>query len=473
MPIITASPKKYDHISLTPPEGVRKAAKRGLELRREFGRGGTAVGVARARDLSNGKSISPDTAKRMKAYFDRHQPDQKAEGFDSGEKGYPSAGRVAWLLWGGDAGYSWAKKVVMQMEAADKKVSAALSPTDIRVYTHHDGDYTDTQVVVEAVDDIIGHMDVFRDVEHLNEFLKPRDGVSFTNLPSGRLGYIGGIELPNSQRGVGLGRKALLLLEKEAAALGLKGIALLSTQEAAGFWKKMGFHESQADSDFYYFNTPMFKYIGKASDSSEEDRVNKKPSMAHVVLALHMAADALAGDTGEVEASLATALGLAVGLGLGGQTPTTPSYSNETTTEWTANSLEPELQPIAYLESKNNHGLTHKAHSKGEWDTAYGALGMKPSSGYDQYQKSSSLKSDYPGLDEQSFDSLFREDTDFYNAVANDHWLGLISKLGTPERAAFAWRFGRGAALNATDEEIKAAPYVKAYMRLLGESSSS
>lgn len=120
MTSINAAPEKYKHINFTPPKGVRSAAKRGLEMRKEHGRGGTAVGVARARDLSNGKQISPSTAKRMKAYFDRHQPDQKAEGFDSGEEGYPSAGRVAWLLWGGDAGYAWAKKIVKQMEAADE-----------------------------------------------------------------------------------------------------------------------------------------------------------------------------------------------------------------------------------------------------------------------------------------------------------------------------------------------------------------
>jgi hypothetical protein len=93
-----AAPEKYKHIDFKPPDGVRKAAKRGLEMRKEHGRGGTAVGVARARDLMNGKTISPSTARRMKAYFDRHQPDQKAEGFSSGEDGYPSAGRVAWCL---------------------------------------------------------------------------------------------------------------------------------------------------------------------------------------------------------------------------------------------------------------------------------------------------------------------------------------------------------------------------------------
>jgi lambda family phage portal protein len=112
---------RYDHIDFSPPQGVREEAKRGLEWRREFNRGGTEVGVARARDLSNGKNISPDTAKRMKAYFDRHEADKKGEGFSPGEKGFPSAGRIAWALWGGDSGQAWANKLNEQMDAADKR----------------------------------------------------------------------------------------------------------------------------------------------------------------------------------------------------------------------------------------------------------------------------------------------------------------------------------------------------------------
>jgi hypothetical protein len=112
---------KYDHINFEPPKGVQKAASIGLEMREEHGRGGTAVGVARARDLSNGKTISPETAKRMKSFFARHEVDKKAEGFNSGEDGYPSAGRVAWMLWGGDAGQSWSNKLVDQINAADEK----------------------------------------------------------------------------------------------------------------------------------------------------------------------------------------------------------------------------------------------------------------------------------------------------------------------------------------------------------------
>lgn len=94
-------------------------ADRGLKWRREFGRGGTAVGVARARDIKNRKNLSDDTVKRMNSYFARHEVDKKAEGFKKGEKGYPSNGRIAWALWGGDAGQVWAKRKVNQLEKAE------------------------------------------------------------------------------------------------------------------------------------------------------------------------------------------------------------------------------------------------------------------------------------------------------------------------------------------------------------------
>lgn len=110
---------KYDDINFTPPAGVRAEAKRGLEWRDEYNRGGTAVGVARARDLSNGKAISPDTARRMSSFFARHEVDKKGQGFSPGEDGFPSAGRIAWALWGGDPGQAWASKLTRQMDAAD------------------------------------------------------------------------------------------------------------------------------------------------------------------------------------------------------------------------------------------------------------------------------------------------------------------------------------------------------------------
>jgi HK97 family phage prohead protease len=112
--------ERYEHIDFTPPAGVREEAQRGLDWRSEFGRGGTAVGVARGRDLSNGTTISPETARRMKAYFDRHEVDKQGEGWSPGQNGFPSNGRIAWALWGGDSGYSWSKKLVRQMNSADE-----------------------------------------------------------------------------------------------------------------------------------------------------------------------------------------------------------------------------------------------------------------------------------------------------------------------------------------------------------------
>jgi len=112
---------KYDHIDFTPPGGVRDEAAKGLAWRDEFNRGGTAVGVARARDLSNGTNISPDTAKRMVSYFARHEVDKQGEGWSPGEDGFPSAGRIAWALWGGDPGQAWASKLTRQIDAADEE----------------------------------------------------------------------------------------------------------------------------------------------------------------------------------------------------------------------------------------------------------------------------------------------------------------------------------------------------------------
>ena len=113
--------KKYEDIDFTPPADVQEEAQRGLDWRAEHGRGGTAVGVARARDLSNGVSVSPETIRRMVNYFTRHEVDKEAEGFERGEDGYPSAGRIAWALWGGDAGKRWANSIRDRMDAEDER----------------------------------------------------------------------------------------------------------------------------------------------------------------------------------------------------------------------------------------------------------------------------------------------------------------------------------------------------------------
>jgi len=83
-------------------------AKRGLGWRKKHKRGGTLVGVARARDIINNVDFPDSTITRMHSYFSRHEVDKNGKGFSPGEQGFPSAGRIAWALWGGDAGQTWA-----------------------------------------------------------------------------------------------------------------------------------------------------------------------------------------------------------------------------------------------------------------------------------------------------------------------------------------------------------------------------
>ena len=101
--------KALSDLDLTPSDSMANEAQRGLDWRKEFNRGGTAVGVARARDIVNKTKLSPNTVLRMYSFFSRHEVDKQGQGFNRGSDGYPSAGRIAWALWGGDAGFSWAK----------------------------------------------------------------------------------------------------------------------------------------------------------------------------------------------------------------------------------------------------------------------------------------------------------------------------------------------------------------------------
>ncbi|MGA1619416.1 MAG: hypothetical protein ACO37F_13020, partial [Pirellulales bacterium] len=79
-------------------------------------RGMTPVGIARARDLQNGIELSPETVRRMLAYFTRHEVDKQGSTWEEQGKGWQ-----AWQGWGGDPGFAWARKVVGQMNAADEK----------------------------------------------------------------------------------------------------------------------------------------------------------------------------------------------------------------------------------------------------------------------------------------------------------------------------------------------------------------
>ena len=119
--------KKYKDEWFIPPQGVRNRAEKGLKDRKRYGRGGLSnkqaseqgigSGVQRAVNLKNGNKVSPQTIKRMKSFFARHEKNKNSTKPD----GTPGAGKIAWDLWGGDAGKRWAESVDKKMKRADEK----------------------------------------------------------------------------------------------------------------------------------------------------------------------------------------------------------------------------------------------------------------------------------------------------------------------------------------------------------------
>jgi hypothetical protein len=96
----------------TVPKSVQAEAKRALAWRAEKDRGGTPVGLNTARTLAKGGQVGIRKIRHIAKYFPRHEVDKKGTGYSPGEKTYPSNGRIAWALWGGDAARSWASAIV-------------------------------------------------------------------------------------------------------------------------------------------------------------------------------------------------------------------------------------------------------------------------------------------------------------------------------------------------------------------------
>ena len=95
-----------------PTAGMKSAAKRAIRWK-EQGKAkgaGTAVGWTRAGQLARGETLSLSTVKRMYSFFSRHEVDKKGKDFNNTSN--PSNGRIMWDAWGGDAGFSWSRKIV-------------------------------------------------------------------------------------------------------------------------------------------------------------------------------------------------------------------------------------------------------------------------------------------------------------------------------------------------------------------------
>jgi HK97 family phage prohead protease len=148
------------------PKKAQENAKRGLELREKWGRGGTAVGVARARDLSNGADLSLRTISRM-ASFNRHrqnyQPDKRES--DGGQ----TAGTIAWLLWGGTEGIDWA--INFNKNKNDTNMQKQFKTFDCK-FEIKDSETEDEYFKINAYGSTFGNTDLVNDVVEKGAFKK-------------------------------------------------------------------------------------------------------------------------------------------------------------------------------------------------------------------------------------------------------------------------------------------------------------
>jgi 8-oxo-dGTP diphosphatase len=138
---------------------------------------------------------------------------------------------------------------------------------------------------------------------------------------------------------------------------------------------------------------------------------------------------------------------------------------------WGPEGLHADLIPIAHLESSFGKNVKHEKNTKGEFHTAFGALGFKPVTAHEEYLKTPKLQELYPDLkDPADFVRHFQADPKFYNLTASAHFSRLKRIHGSPEKAAFAWRWGHAAANAAHDDQIQKDIYVQKYRHLATQS---
>ena len=136
-----------------PTSGMQSAARRAIKLK-EQGKAkgaGTMVGWTRAGQLARGETLSLSTVKRMYSYFSRHEVDKKGKDWDNAEN--PSNGKIMWLAWGGDAGFSWSRKIVNREKNMKKSVEIQEAIEEIKGILEDVVNPIET--VVEITDDVV------------------------------------------------------------------------------------------------------------------------------------------------------------------------------------------------------------------------------------------------------------------------------------------------------------------------------
>ena len=151
-----------------PTSGMQSAARRAIKLK-EQGKAkgaGTMVGWTRAGQLARGETLSLSTVKRMYSFFSRHEVDKKGKDFNNAEN--PSNGKIMWLAWGGDAGFSWSRKIVNREKNMKKSIQMQETIEEIKSILEDVINPIDT--VVEVSDDVLEKSQNLSDEEILKSY---------------------------------------------------------------------------------------------------------------------------------------------------------------------------------------------------------------------------------------------------------------------------------------------------------------
>jgi hypothetical protein len=139
-----------------PTAGMKSAAKRAIRWK-EQGKAtgaGTAVGWTRAGQLARGETLSLSTVKRMYSFFSRHEVDKKGKDFYNTSN--PSNGRIMWDAWGGDAGFSWSRKIVER----EKNMKKSLTQSEL------------FEEIKDILDDVVNPVDTIIEIPDDEEITK-------------------------------------------------------------------------------------------------------------------------------------------------------------------------------------------------------------------------------------------------------------------------------------------------------------
>ena len=146
-------------IDFTPTQGMIDEAKKGKEWRKEFGRGGTEVGLKTANMIIS-KTLTADRVTRMYSYLQRHEVDKQGEGFSPDEDGFPSAGRIAWALWGGDPAVKFSERKRNEIIAEEEK-----DERNLKNYNQMEKRIFNIETRVDSTEDgrdlVVGHASVY------------------------------------------------------------------------------------------------------------------------------------------------------------------------------------------------------------------------------------------------------------------------------------------------------------------------